>query len=277
MRRLLLLSSVLLVMFLGSCKPGVPREFVQPRIMENILYDYHIALAMAQEQYHNDEECRVYEKAYKLAVLRKYDVSEEKFEASMQYYMRHTKRLHEIYERISERLEKEAVAQGVSEGEINQLGANVASGDTTDIWVGEKAVVLMKQPPYNSYSFIVKADTSFHKGDRITLRFDTQYLMQDGSRDAVVVLAMRLANDSVVTQYQHMMSNSRQTLLISDTKHQGIKEIRGYFMLAPETETSTTLRMLFLSDIRMMRVHEEAMEKEDDEDEDADNNNNVTE
>lgn len=276
MRRLLLLSSVLLVMFLGSCKPGVPREFVQPRIMENILYDYHIALAMAQEQYHDEEERLAYEKAYKLAVLRKYDVSEEKFEASMQYYMRHTKRLHEIYERISERLEKEAVAQGVSEGEINQLGANVASGDTTDIWVGEKAVVLMKQPPYNSYSFIVKADTSFHKGDRITLRFDTQYLMQDGSRDAVVVLAMRLANDSVVTQYQHMMSNSRQTLLISDTKHQGIKEIRGYFMLAPETETSTTLRMLFLSDIRMTRVHEEAMKKDDEGDEDADNNN-VTE
>lgn len=276
MRRLLLLSSVLLVMFLGSCKPGVPREFVQPRIMENILYDYHIALAMAQEQYHDEEERLAYEKAYKLAVLRKYDVSEEKFEASMQYYMRHTKRLHEIYERISERLEKEAVAQGVSEGEINQLGANVASGDTTDIWVGEKAVVLMKQPPYNSYSFIVKADTSFHKGDRITLRFDTQYLMQDGSRDAVVVLAMRLANDSVVTQYQHMMSNSRQTLLISDTKHQGIKEIRGYFMLAPETETSTTLRMLFLSDIRMTRVHEEAMKKDDEGDENADNNN-VTE
>ena len=276
MRRLLLLSSVLLVMFLGSCKPGVPREFVQPRIMENILYDYHIALAMAQEQYHDEEERLAYEKAYKLAVLRKYDVSEEKFEASMQYYMRHTKRLHEIYERISERLEKEAVAQGVSEDEINQLGANVASGDTTDIWVGEKAVVLMKQPPYNSYSFIVKADTSFHKGDRITLRFDTQYLMQDGSRDAVVVLAMRLANDSVVTQYQHMMSNSRQTLLISDTKHQGIKEIRGYFMLAPETETSTTLRMLFLSDIRMTRVHEEAMKKDDEGDEDADNNN-VTE
>lgn len=276
MRRLLLLSSVLLVMFLGSCKPGVPREFVQPRIMENILYDYHIALAMAQEQYHDEEERLAYEKAYKLAVLRKYDVSEENFEASMQYYMRHTKRLHEIYERISERLEKEAVAQGVSEGEINQLGANVASGDTTDIWVGEKAVVLMKQPPYNSYSFIVKADTSFHKGDRITLRFDTQYLMQDGSRDAVVVLAMRLANDSVVTQYQHMMSNSRQTLLISDTKHQGIKEIRGYFMLAPETETSTTLRMLFLSDIRMTRVHEEAMKKDDEGDEDADNNN-VTE
>ena len=47
-------------------------------------------------------------------------------------------------------------------------------------------------------------------------------------------------------------------------------------MLAPETETSTTLRMLFLSDIRMTRVHEEAMKKDDEVDEDADNNN-VTE
>ena len=257
MRNLLLLSSILLVMLLGSCKPGVPREYVQPRTMEKILFDYHIALGMAQEQYPNDEERRVYEQAYKLAVLQKYDVSEEKFEASMQYYMRHTERLHKIYEGLTERLEEEAVAQGVSEGEINQLGNNVAAGDTADIWAGEKALVLMKQSPYNSYSFLLKADSSFHKGDRLTLRFNTQYLMQDGSRDAVIVIAMRLANDSVVTQYQHMMTNSRQTITINDTKNIGIKEIRGYFMLTPDVEPTTTLRILFISDIKMTRVHTE--------------------
>lgn len=267
MRKLLFLSVVILVVFLGSCKPGVPREYVQPRTMEKILYDYHIALGMAQEQYHSENERHVYEQAYKLAVLRKYDVSEEQFDASMQYYIRHTERLHAIYERLSERLEKEAVAQGVSEGEINQLGSGVAAGDTTDIWAGDKALVLMKYPSYNSYSFVIKADTSFHKGDRITMRFNTQYLMQNGTRDAVVVLAMRLSNDSIVTSYQRMMSNARQTVFVNDDKRLGIKEIRGYLMMAPDNETATTLRMLFISDIRMTRVHVETVPTDEGSDE----------
>ena len=255
MRNILLLTTTMLIMLLGSCKPGVPREYIQPRAMENILYDYHIALGMAQEQFQRDEDRIISEQAYKLAVLRKHNVSEEKFEASLEYYMRHTKELHGIYERLTERLEKEAVAQGVSEGELSQYESGVTTGDTANVWVGEKAMVLMKQPPYNHYSFVIKADTSFYKGDRFTMTFDSQYLVQDGSRDAVVVLAMRLNNDSIVTQYQHMMTNSRQTITISDGKRIGIKEIRGYLMIAPDAERSTTLKLLFLSNIKLTKIH----------------------
>ena len=258
MRRLL--PIIMLIVLLGSCKPKVPSEYIQPRKMENILYDYHIALGIAQEQYQIDDERHLYDEAYKLAVLRKHGVTEAEFEASMEYYMRHTKRLHKIYEHITERLENEAVAQGVSEGELSQYDSNTAQGDTANLWRWEKDIVLTKQSPYNHYSFILKADTSYHKGDRMTMTFNTQYLVQDGSRDAVIVLAMRLANDSVITQYQHMMTNSRQTVSISDNGKKGIKEIRGYFMLAPDTESNTTMKLLFISNIKLLRTHLNANE-----------------
>lgn len=255
MRHLLHIPILLLLLLLASCKPGVPKEFIQPKAMEKILYDYHIALGMAQEQFQNDDERNINERAYKLAVLSKHDVTEEEFEKSLEYYMRHTKEMHEIYEKLTERLQQEAMEQGVSEGELSQYDGNVEKGDTADVWRADRAMVLMKQPPYNHYSFIIKADSSFHKGDHVTLQFNTQYLAQDGMRDAVVVVAMRLANDSVVTRYQHMMSNSRLMLTLEDNTRQGIKEIRGYFMLAPDTENSSTLKLLFLSNIKMTRVH----------------------
>ena len=52
-------------------------------------------MAMVNREGYTD----VKQKAYKLAVMKKYDVSEEKFDRSLQYYMRHTEKLHDIYVR----------------------------------------------------------------------------------------------------------------------------------------------------------------------------------
>ena len=49
-------------------------------------------------------------------------MSEEKFDASLLYYMRHTDKLHDIYEDLAKRLENEARAQGASESELSQYG-----------------------------------------------------------------------------------------------------------------------------------------------------------
>ena len=44
----------LLLMVIG-CKPTVPSEYIQPDDMEDILYDYHLAEAMAKSQYDNEQ------------------------------------------------------------------------------------------------------------------------------------------------------------------------------------------------------------------------------
>ena len=40
---------LLLLMVIG-CKPMVPSEYIQPEDMEDLLYDYHIATALAKNE-----------------------------------------------------------------------------------------------------------------------------------------------------------------------------------------------------------------------------------
>ena len=126
--------------------------------MEKILYDYHLADAMAQ-QAEGGYEKNAFE--YRAAVLKKYNVSQGEFDSSMVYYMRHTDELHTMYQHISDRMQEEA----------NKLGASsssgiTAAGDSADVWNGERSLALIPNEPYNLYSFNLTPDTTFHKGDR---------------------------------------------------------------------------------------------------------------
>ena len=67
------------------------------------------------------------------------------------------------------------------------------------------------------------------------LDFDTQFIFQDGLRDALVVLALTLGNDSVVSQTLHVSTSSHYTLQVADTDRMGIKAVRGYFLLNNES------------------------------------------
>lgn len=71
--------------------------------MEEILYDYHLADAMAQQAKGGYAQNAV---AYRAAVLKKYDVSQSDFDSPMVYYMRHTDQLHTMYQHISDRMQE---------------------------------------------------------------------------------------------------------------------------------------------------------------------------
>lgn len=219
--------------------------------MEDMLYDYHLSMAMVSR----DGYTAVREKAFKLAVMKKYGVSEEKFDRSLQYYMRHTEKLHDIYVDLTKRLENEARAQGASESELAQYGDITSKGDTTDIWHGSRSLVLSPYAPVDRETFEIKADTAYHKGDRLLLSFDSQFLIQDGMRDAVVVLAVTYSNDSINTQYQHISSDSHQTMTIDSGDSLRIKDIRGYFLMLRGQQPTTTFKMLVLSNIHLVRMH----------------------
>lgn len=239
-----------------SCKPGVPDDYIQPGKMEDILYDYHIAMAMADQGDQTQRDERVV--AYKAAVLRKYDVSEQQFDKSMQYYLRHTERLHDIYKKLSDRLNDEAKELGASGASMTKEYAQ--NGDTTNVWRGAQSLVLSPEPGVNSYSFTVKVDTAFHKGDNLTLEFNSNYIIQEGSRNAVAVLNVKLNNDSVVSQVTRITSDSRMQAFFGDFGNIGIKEISGYFLFLPDAELqpSSTVKMLFLTNIRLLRMHKQA-------------------
>lgn len=93
----------------ASCKPSLPKDVLSKGKMTDILFDYHIALAMAQSENGGSEKNSL---AYREAVLKKHDVTSADFDSSMVYYMRHTELLHDVYKDLAERLDKEVVALG---------------------------------------------------------------------------------------------------------------------------------------------------------------------
>lgn len=247
---------LVVLIVLAACKPGVPSEYIQPGEMEDILYDYHIADGLADRSSNNYELTK---REYRLAVFKKHGVTEAQFDSSLVYYTRHTEQLHKIYENLSDRLKEEAQSLGASEAEVNRYRTYSANGDTTNIWAGDRSVVLVPNPPYNSSSFDIVADTTFHKGDVLVLNFSSNFIFQDGMRDGMVVLAVTFGNDSIASQAMHVSSTMHYDIQIADDHHLGIKEIRGYFLLNKSNsanQSSTTLQLMSLSDIQLIRIHE---------------------
>ncbi len=248
---LLLLASALA---LFSCKPGVPRGYLSESEMEDYLYDYHLAQAMANQSDHPEEHAV----AYETAVLKKHGLTQTEVDSSLAYYSRHTRLLHDIYERLAERFKDEALAMGESEASLGQYGEGGSQGDTASIWRAERNMVFMPRQPYNAYSFSIVADTTFHKGDRIILDFNSLFIYQEGNRNGVAVIAVTFGNDSTASNTLNIMGSQHYTTSIDDADSLGVKAVKGYFLLqAPNSqgESLTTLKLMVLQDIRLVRMH----------------------
>ena len=238
---------------LCACKPSIPRDVIQPDDMEDILYDYHLVSAIAD--LHSDSSRFYNTRLYQLAVLKKHGVTEAQFDSSMVYYTRHTEKLYAIYEKLVKRM------GGVSESQTADDGLNrysMETGEAANVWNGERSYAFMPKAPFNKHTFVIPVDSSYHKGDRMILEFDAQFLYQDGVRDGIAILTTKLSNDSVITRTMHMSSNIHYSLEVFDDKMLGIKDIRGLFYLNRDRNTTaTTLKVMVLKNIRLIRLHEE--------------------
>ena len=264
---------LLAMLLMASCKPSVPGKYISPGDLEDILYDYHLADAEANTYENRDDTLRM--RVYRAAILKKHGYTEEEFEESMVYYMRHSDRLHDVYEKLANRLSDEALALGASMSDINQYMGLNSTGDTANVWPGDQSFILMQNPAYSTYTFFINADSTYHKGDKFKLEFSAKYLFQDGSRDGIAMMAVKLGNDSVISRLIHVGSSSRYNIQLDDADKKGIKEVRGFFLLnrslnSSNSESLTTLKLLAVNGIQLVRLHDTkpvTTEKPDTEDE----------
>ncbi len=249
------------VLCIVSCKPGVPKEVIQPDDMEDILYDYYVSQGIASmpgpqsgsEDYKRD--------MYFNSVLNKYGVTRAEFDSALVYYYTRADRFVEIYKSVQERMSEEALNLGATEGEVERFTAMQSlSGDTASIWEGMKSARLMPQAPYNKMQFVQKADTSFRKGDSFMLSFKSDFLYQGGNKDALLYLAVKYTNDSIVAQATHFSVSGINQLRINPVDLMP-KEIMGYFYLGQGYEKSSDLRLLSISDIQLIRFHKKKEER----------------
>lgn len=241
---------LLIIFLLVACKPSVPGDYLQPDELEDVLYDYYVAMAVADLKSDGED----YDKdPYLQAVLDKHGVTMAKFDTTMVYYTRHCDRLHKIYRNIAMRMEAEAVALGADAREISSFGENIAYGDTMNIWPHERALLLTQDMPHNVVSFTIPADSSYIKGDKIVWSFDTHFFYQEGQKNAVALLALKYDNDSVTTRTKSLTSSTHYTLELPKTDTLALKEVKGFICLLHDANaTATTMKMLFVGNIRMV-------------------------
>lgn len=259
MKKLMIcLVAVMALLFcVSSCKPSLPGGVLSKSKMTDILYDYHLALAMAHMDDNGDKGQSL---AYREAVLRKHDVTSAEFDSSMVYYMRHTELLEDVYKDLTDRYNNEITAMGGSAKEGGEFANLSATGDTANVWNLAASMVFMPVQPFNSTSFDIKVDSTFHKGDRLMLDFDAQFIYQDGMRNGVAMLAVQFGNDSIAQRTIMIQSTQHYSVELSDADSLGIKSVKGYFMLmngdnGTDVSSQTTLKLMFLEHIKLIRMH----------------------
>lgn len=259
MKKLMIcLVAVMALLFcVSSCKPSLPSGVLSKGKMTDILYDYHLALAMAHMDDNGDKGQSL---AYREAVLRKHDVTSAEFDSSMVYYMRHTELLEDVYKDLTDRYNNEITAMGGSASAGGEFANLSATGDTANVWNLATSMVFMPVKPFNSTSFDIKVDSTFHKGDRLMLDFDAQFIYQDGMRNGVAMLAVQFGNDSIAQRTIMIQSTQHYSVELSDADSLGIKSVKGYFMLMNDdngtgVSSQTTLKLMFLEHIKLIRIH----------------------
>lgn len=259
MKKLMIcLVAVMALLFcVSSCKPSLPSGVLSKGKMTDILYDYHLALAMAHMDDNGDKGQSL---AYREAVLRKHDVTSAEFDSSMVYYMRHTELLEDVYKDLTDRYNNEITAMGGSAKEGGEFANLSATGDTANVWNLATSMVFMPVKPFNSTSFDIKVDSTFHKGDRLMLDFDAQFIYQDGMRNGVAMLAVQFGNDSIAQRTIMIQSTQHYSVELSDDDSLGIKSVKGYFMLmngdnGTGVSSQTTLKLMFLEHVKLIRMH----------------------
>lgn len=266
--RSLMLPVIMVMLLAASCKPGVPKGYIQPDEMEDILYDYHFAQAVAYRDMGSagnpsrDVNTPVYRRElYYHAVLKKYGVTEAEFDSSLVYYYSNAEMLHKIYKRVSERMENNAIALGATSSDMNKYAQLSENGDTANIWHDAVSAVMTPAPPYNRLDFKIEGDSTFRNGDSFLLNFMADFVYQGGTKDAVAYLAVKYDNDSVSTHVTHISVSGIAQLRVPENTTNKVKAISGFIYLNRGTDESNTVKLLFINQIQLIRFHKKIAEE----------------
>ena len=205
----LLVCSLLL---LAGCKAKTPEGIPSERQMENILYDYQLAQALAGAR---SDSVAYYERYYVGLVLEKYGLTAQQFDEAVAYYSGRAEVLGKIYNRINERLADAAPSGGTTENAYAKM-LN-AKGDTLNLW-HERDTYVLSATGQNRMEFSIPVDTAVQAGDRLLFEFTPRWLYREGQKEATICMALHYKGDSVAVVTNQIYSSARQgvTLHVDD-------------------------------------------------------------
>ncbi|KAA6328144.1 hypothetical protein EZS27_022931 [termite gut metagenome] len=246
--------ALIFILLISGCKEKHPEEVLSETQMEKLLYDYHLAKAVSEDLPYNDN----YKKQlYIDYVFQKHKITEAVFDSSMVWYTRHTEVLAKIYEKINKRFKNQ-------QEEIDRLislhnGKSKISltGDSVDVWTGQRVSFLTGYPLNNKITFLFPSDKNFEKRDSLLWQAHYRFFDSKPADSAMLaVMSMQVVydNDSVVSMVKKVLTSGKESIgLKSDTLN--IKEIRGFIYFSKK---DTLERKLLIDSLALMRYHHHA-------------------
>ena len=240
-------------LFLFSCEPSLPPGILSEEKMERVLYDFHVAQAMAEVDHSGkDMEARRYE--LQEAVLRKHGITQADFDSSMVFYCSDLNRLNTIYSHLSIRLERDAEAMGASMNASDIYAGLTAEGDTANVWMGRPVFAVRNHVGENLQSWTIPCDSTWLAGDDLLWRFQMQHFSREGYQNIYASLVVTYTNDSVRAQNLQITERTVSELRIDNSKGWVVHDVAGHFYL-PVDNDPQRYRLYIISQISLIRFH----------------------
>lgn len=238
-----------------SCTESTAREPLSEEDIENLLYDYQLAQALAQQK---QDSADIYRQVYIDAVLEKHQLTAPAFDSILLWYATHPKLFAEIFKRVEERFVANAKASPTSSTTSKNITAT--KKNTHDLWKGETEAFLTAENN-NLFKFLQPIDTLLSQGDIFYWRFSTQWIYREGLKAASVGLMLLYENDSVA-QVTNLISNSGEQALTLVARQGKVKEIRGF--IQHNVRKGGGVKMLYLNhfELQLERQKETSPKKE---------------
>lgn len=243
---------LLLLFLLVACKPALPPGVLSESEMEAVLYDYHVALAMAET---SNGDYRVDERRFELqsAVYRKHDITEAEFDSSMVYYSSDLEKLNRIYSHLNKRLEREAEAIGANTS--SDIYADLTSeGDTANVWMGRPLYVVKNKMQENLQMWSQTCDSTWLMGDDVLLRFTPTTFTRDNLDAMFVTLVVVYTNDSIRGKTLTLTHRQTPEILISDTEGWTPRTVSGQFY-TPAKDDPQQAMISVINNFSLIRFH----------------------
>ncbi|AOM78841.1 DUF4296 domain-containing protein [Pedobacter steynii] len=142
---------VFLFLLISGCKPGIPKDIIQPDQISSILTDIHIVDGYVSTMPSADSARKVAASFYK-GIYKKYGIDSAMYAKSMNYYNRDPRILDGIYTRVVDDLSRQKSVLLKSDSLINAKNQKELSLKRT-------ADSLLKADPEYKIRFLLKDTT----------------------------------------------------------------------------------------------------------------------
>lgn len=240
--------------FLLACKPGTPSGVLSQSDMEEVLYDYHLAQSAAELDRSDVDRARYLNVQ---SVFQKHGITEAEFDSSMVWYAAHSEILRNMYERIVLRLENEATQMGVGVSDTEVYANLSQTGDTANIWSGQRILFLSNDRLHNLITITMPADSTFRPGDDFKLSFSSHFIT-NSSREAYALLSVFYTDGTSKSTTQRIGAEYDVLLsLPSDINHNNrLAQRLVISFYRPVDSYSTDASYFFVTNPALLRIHQ---------------------